>query len=281
MKLHLRHARAASAFTMVEIALCLAIVGFALVAIIGVLPAGLNVQKENREDTILNQDSTVWLDAIRAGGDGAQINVSDELTNYVDRIVVSSWLYTIESATKTNMLTQIPIVAERTPGPGVTTLITNGAHIVGLLSTPRIVQFSSNPNQFPRQFVSNYVYAYCRAMSGTATEKPLQDNPDVRDAAFTYRMVVEITPVGSFDPEGIQTNAVDQVLRDNLADARLIFRWPLKKGFVPGRTEGQQPASGNSRMVFRTQISGRIASYRLDQPAAQTPFYFIQPRDYR
>ncbi|HLZ53286.1 MAG TPA: prepilin-type N-terminal cleavage/methylation domain-containing protein, partial [Verrucomicrobiae bacterium] len=37
-------------FTMVEIAICLAIIGIALVAIIGVLPAGLNVQRDNREE---------------------------------------------------------------------------------------------------------------------------------------------------------------------------------------------------------------------------------------
>ena len=41
--------RSNSAFTMVEIALALAIIGFALVAIIGVLPFGLNVQRQNRE----------------------------------------------------------------------------------------------------------------------------------------------------------------------------------------------------------------------------------------
>ena len=38
-------------FTMVEVAISLAIIGFALVAVIGILPAGLNVQKENREET--------------------------------------------------------------------------------------------------------------------------------------------------------------------------------------------------------------------------------------
>ena len=44
---------------MVEIAICLAIIGIALVAIIGVLPLGINVQKDNREETIINQDATV------------------------------------------------------------------------------------------------------------------------------------------------------------------------------------------------------------------------------
>ncbi len=59
--------RRENAFTMVEVALSLAIVAFALVAIIGVMPAGLNVQKENREDTIISQDATLLLEAIRGG----------------------------------------------------------------------------------------------------------------------------------------------------------------------------------------------------------------------
>ena len=65
-------------FTMVEIALCLAIIGFALVAIIGVLPTGLNVQQTNREETVIDQDAAVWMDAIRNGGRGY-----DDLTNYI------------------------------------------------------------------------------------------------------------------------------------------------------------------------------------------------------
>ncbi len=59
-----------AAFTMVEIAISLAIIGIALVAIIGVLPLGMNVQKDNREETIINQDATVLLEAIRSGARG-------------------------------------------------------------------------------------------------------------------------------------------------------------------------------------------------------------------
>jgi type II secretory pathway pseudopilin PulG len=65
-------------FTLVEIALCLAIIGFGLVAIIGVLPAGLNVQKENRDETIINHEASMWVEAIRNGARGL-----DDLTNYV------------------------------------------------------------------------------------------------------------------------------------------------------------------------------------------------------
>ncbi|NBR85498.1 MAG: hypothetical protein EB082_10485 [Verrucomicrobia bacterium] len=65
---------AEQAFTMVEVALSLAIVAFAMVAIIGVMPVGLNVRKENREDTIISQDATALIEAIRSGGGGSNLN---------------------------------------------------------------------------------------------------------------------------------------------------------------------------------------------------------------
>ena len=63
---------------MVEIAICLAIIGVALVAIIGVLPLGMRTQRDNREETIINQDATVFIEAIRSGARGL-----NDLTNYV------------------------------------------------------------------------------------------------------------------------------------------------------------------------------------------------------
>jgi type II secretory pathway pseudopilin PulG len=62
MKLRTQHH---AAFTMIEIAIALGVIAVALVAIIGVLPAGMNVQKDNRQDTIINQDGAYLLEAIR------------------------------------------------------------------------------------------------------------------------------------------------------------------------------------------------------------------------
>src|SRR5437773_9290151 len=76
-----------AAFTMVEIALCIAIIGFALVAIIGMLPTGMNVQRDNREDTIIRQDATYLMDAIRSGSRGMY-----DLTNYFEKITISNKL---------------------------------------------------------------------------------------------------------------------------------------------------------------------------------------------
>src|SRR5688572_16897465 len=70
-------------FTMVEIALSLAVVAFALVAIMGVLPTGMTVEKDNREDTLVNQEGRFWLEAIKTGARGL-----DEITNYVENIKV-------------------------------------------------------------------------------------------------------------------------------------------------------------------------------------------------
>src|SRR6266478_1601592 len=79
--------RAVAAFTMVEIAISLGVIAIALVAILGVLPTGVRVQRDNREDTILNQEGVFWLEAIRSGSKGL-----DYLTNYVDTITISNRL---------------------------------------------------------------------------------------------------------------------------------------------------------------------------------------------
>jgi hypothetical protein len=47
-----------------------AVLAFALVAIIGILPSGLRVQRSNREDTVINQDGLLWLEALRNGTPG-------------------------------------------------------------------------------------------------------------------------------------------------------------------------------------------------------------------
>jgi prepilin-type N-terminal cleavage/methylation domain-containing protein len=70
-------------FTMIEIAIAIAVIGFALVAIIGILPRGLEVQRDNRSETIINQDGTFWLEAIRNGARGM-----NELPAYVEQVDV-------------------------------------------------------------------------------------------------------------------------------------------------------------------------------------------------
>lgn len=53
---------------MAEIAICLGVIAFALIAIIGILPSGLQTQRDNREETIVNQDARLLVEAIKSGG---------------------------------------------------------------------------------------------------------------------------------------------------------------------------------------------------------------------
>jgi type II secretory pathway pseudopilin PulG len=54
-------------FTMAEIAIALGVIAFALIAIIGILPIGLQTQRDNREDTIVVEDARVLIEAVRNG----------------------------------------------------------------------------------------------------------------------------------------------------------------------------------------------------------------------
>lgn len=72
--------RREQAFTMVEIALALAVIAFALVAIIGILPTGLNIAQLSREESIVNRDGTYLLEALRNGAQG-MVDLSDYYLN--------------------------------------------------------------------------------------------------------------------------------------------------------------------------------------------------------
>jgi len=94
----------ARAFTMVEIAIALGVIAFALVAIIGILPSGMQVQKESREKTIINEEARYFLDAIKSGS----LDL-DDLPEFVDLISTAYGLHS-------NFV--------------------DGAEVIGLLSTP-------------------------------------------------------------------------------------------------------------------------------------------------
>src|SRR6185295_6427834 len=79
-------------FTMIEIAICLAIIGVALVGIIGVLPYGMNTQRDNREETVIGQDASLLVELIRNGSRGA-----DDLTNYVIAITNYQVAYGVDA----------------------------------------------------------------------------------------------------------------------------------------------------------------------------------------
>jgi type II secretory pathway pseudopilin PulG len=284
--LNTRHSKSSSgcAFTIIEIALCLGIIGFALVAIIAVLPRGLDVQKRNRQETIVGQDAEVWMSAIRNGAQGY-----DDLTNYVlcitnfwttydDRykVIKSDFDYYTPSSSKVTS----PIATPLDSFP-----LTNGGHIIGLLSMPkRIPDFLLAPPA--TGFQSNYVVAYVRAFSGAIVDKVPQNNPIVLSDAFTYRMIVEDFPYAPVDTNAFclncaaaaglsgaqmaeRTNLMNTMalLQANARDFRLRFRWPVL-------ANGQIPNYGLA--TFRSMASGSLSS----NADNGQPIYFVQSSSY-
>jgi len=216
---------------MVEIAICLAVIGFALVAIIGVLPTGMQVQRQNREETIINQDGTYFMEAIRSGSKGL-----DDLTNYVMEVSVT------EADPKCNLgpccaPSTPPLITVPCPGKRI-----SGTNIIGALSTPQC-WFSIPATDCDPPSDTRIVYrthARVRSISGAAAEKG-----DTNTMTFEYMLTSEIVPFHAIDPN-IMSNAPQVNLQRNLFELRLIFRWPiLHNGNI-----------GNSRKLFRTMLSG-------------------------
>ena len=246
-------------FTMVEIAICLAIIGIALVAIIGVLPIGINVQRDNREETLVDQDATVLLENIRNGARGL-----DDLTNYVYAISNTWTLYDSSGTLRSsgfNGYTANGATAYGTSVPAMA--ITNGANIIGLLSTPEYTDNSFNPtNNLFNGGYSNYIVAYVHSLSGPAVEKPPQDNQIMVGDSFGYKMICQNVPVA------VDTNALNlpfnQQLTANLRELRLTFLWPL----LPNGS------AGNGRQTFRTTVAGQLGQTFNNGQS----LYFFQPQ---
>ena len=269
--------RTSRAFTMIEIAISLAIIGFALVAIIGVLPIGMNVQKDNREETIINQDATVLMDTIRSGAQGL-----DDLTNYVLAITNTVFSYQYPIIKPPTYIGTYGYTRTNSSGMALQYPLTNGFRIVGLLSTPKYVFWGPVGRSSVIGYYSNHVVAYVRSMSGDAYEKYPQSNPDVQDLGFSYRMTSEVVPYGTnyYDPSwtALDTNYLKVVnnLNANLHDVRLTFRWPL-------RSNGQL---GQGGQAFRTLAGGFLQETNEPSPGLHPPWpspydlYFVQPRTY-
>lgn len=236
------------AFTMVEIALSIAIVAFAMVAIIGVLPTGLQVQRDNREETIVNQDGTYLLEAIRSGGLGL-----DELTNFVERITI----------TNRSRGHSISYFGSRLPESGRRIPLTNGHFIIGMLSMPTHQLVRGNYRGSKHVLSTNEVTALMRSISGSASQR--FQSQEFRENAFTYLLTTTIVPYvpivtnnipfGRADIVGLNHLAAARNIISNLYDVRLHFRWPVN---VSGEGEDLQYQVGKREQVFRSLVNGRL-----------------------
>jgi type II secretory pathway pseudopilin PulG len=297
------HVSRVAGFTMVEIAISLAIIGIALVGILAALPRGLQIQRANREQTVINQDATVFIEAIRGGARGA-----DDLTNYVFAITNYWTRFSGNGVVNSSGINGYSYGGASITAPAIanylSTPINSGASIISLLTTPEYVDLSGGPlnnRSFDNGGFSNRVVAYVRSISGPAVEKPPQANDSiVRGDSFTYRILcvngpVMVPPVpwqpeqygagslvafnygfwqatttpsaqpGSGSTDWVRVPYLDQ-LTANLHELRLTFLWPqLPSGGI-----------GPGRQTFRTAVAGRLVMTLTNNQA----LYFYQSQTF-
>jgi prepilin-type N-terminal cleavage/methylation domain-containing protein len=254
-------------FTLVEIAICLAIIGFALVAIMATLPMGMNTQRANREETVIGQDAAMLLPLIAHGSRGA-----DDLTNYVYAIVNTGsrpvgYINPVVAGQMNFSKADFPSVSTWYP------ILTNGANIIGLLGTPQFTDSSYNPtNIFFSINYSNRIYACIRSMSGLAAEKPPQNNAIMVGDTFSYRVLCLNAPV-ALDTNTLTTTSgafstYNQQLSFNQHELRMTYLWPqLPNGSLPPIPTIQ---------TFRATIAGQLAR----QVINGFNLYFYQPQSF-
>ena len=191
-----------SAFTLIEVAICLAIIGIALVGIIVALPIGLNTSRDNREETIIAQDANVLLELIRNGSHGP-----DDLTNYVYAIKNSWTLFNPDGSVNKSGVNDYDYLnasvspVQSTPPYKFVAPINTGSNIISLLSTPEFTDLNGEPlASFINGGYSNHVFAYVRSLSGLAAEKPPQRNSIMQENSFSYRILCVNAPLALDTP---------------------------------------------------------------------------------
>ena len=245
---------------MVEIAFSLAIVAFALVAIMGVLPTGMTVQKDNREDTLINNDGYFWAEAMRSGSRGVY-----DLTNFVEEITISNGRGVSTWSNTWNNNSQI----------------VSSEQIIGLLSTPKYTNANGT-------ILTNVVTARVRAINGPAID---MKNPRTNEFVFRYQLESEVTPVV---PAPIYTPGKDTAQKyqfwteygaanipghaavaTNLHNLRLTMRWPV---FEQGATWGV----GRNRRTVRALAGGQVTPTAVEEIIeGRTAYQVTHPNNYQ
>jgi prepilin-type N-terminal cleavage/methylation domain-containing protein len=232
-------------FTLLEIAVALAVIGFAIVAVLGVLPTGLNIQRDTRERTIVTQDATYLIEAIRRGA-------------FIDSAMATNLIYHVEYVAR---VTTSTTGVSSTNELQINTDYSNDGDLVRLLGEPHQ---SSGPGN------RNFTVMQMRSLSGTATEKG--GRGEEGRITFNYLIFSEVIPITSVEPTGLLTtenlDIRDQAYRSaqfgrlgtNLAELRFTIAWPAT---LP---KGGGDSIARNQLEFRSYVSGLVRPHPAGPP---------------
>ena len=258
MKTRPRHQDHGTAgFTLIEIAIAIAVVAFALVAIIGVLPTGMQVQKENREETIITQEARMLMEAIRTGSTNVHgHNLADRLEwiqfytnsavgNMEARPFSTRWFPTLGNTLTNSRFGMIP---PNTQFAQTHPLYNHsGARdIIGHLSASAYdTNFWAPGIPFGSIFQTNKFQTKARFLANSG-ERLAFDTQLAKQLAFSYLVTAEVYPQRMI-------GGTPLVRSNNVHELRLTFEWP-----VYGKDNAtNNPRIGKYKRVFRSTISGQ------------------------
>lgn len=254
----LRDRRVTAGFTMVEIAIALGVIGFALVAIIGILPAGLEVQRDNRSETIINQDATLWLTAISSGA-----MEMESLPHYVENISL------IERNPVDNSIVSSNRWALQGSGNPATSFYQTGADIIGLITWA-----AGAPDREVR--------VQATAFSGSAAEKEL--DPKKRELAFSYLMRVVIDPKrdpeSDLDDTALPFAAVTGEMvqpEEHFGYSEVASPYPDAVSLTEIRLTFSYPFIGESKTPPRSQTFRTSVARQVVNDPITSVFFFLRP----
>jgi hypothetical protein len=245
-----------AAFTMVEVALSMGVLAIAMVAILGVLPAGMETQKDNRDSSIIGEDATIFMNALRSGARGM-----DYLTNHVEEIFVVEKRVDLTGKLVAGSLSKRQIAPIR---------IRSAEELMGSLLLPA-VERPTFPYAQRNPYGRTNVQAIVRAINRSGSTRNDKNDANI----FRYRLTTELNPVqplpNHFANSSSDTNLANLYTNQmhfaansmaNLHELRLTIEWPLYQVNDEWRV-------GRNRKTFRTLLNGNvtnIAGYSFFEP---------------
>jgi type II secretory pathway pseudopilin PulG len=191
MKLRVTHQ---AAFTMMEIAIAIGVIAF---AIIGVLPSGMQVQRDNREETLIQQDATYLLEAMR----GTAQNIPD-LHTFIDTL-------NGQPSPFSNSLDVVRALMSRDGSPNPNDIYSTNLYVFRAITGPTVMRAAGVPTfrYMVRSLVTNSA-VNTNSAYGTELEKntfdvrltflwPVLPNGELADPA--QKVVMRTVVSGSWD----------------------------------------------------------------------------------
>ena len=264
------HRQRQGGFSISEVVLAVGVVAFGLVAVLGVLPAGLSVHKDNREETVIRYEARYWINALRAGAqqfdalnqvEWAEIRVDDGGTEKVYR------------AHRNRLGGDAYPNSSRALYWGHLKQIYWPTDVIGWLSIPNgtvktktVLVRPLNSTLFDRIYGRKLLVTDRSSYDakGSTIYHPLAGG----DLAFAYLLEVSIKDIS----EEVDPDYVEGVVVPFFHKVKLTFRWPvLDDPTIEDPSKDASDVKTISKMVFETDIAGTLEAALIVNPQILVP----------